>query len=125
MVQNREGESKAEGMEFFHPVRRSQARALIQSGGPGKKRGGMAVLTQAQQDQVKARRLARDGMEEFAQLIFIILGGGFRRKLGAETMDVFRRDGHPREQGLIRHAIVAVRMVRRDGALVAKKEMDF
>ena len=63
-------------------------------------------------------------MKEVAQLLVIFRGGRFSIQFGVDAMNVLLRNWHLAQERLAGHAKVAVRMVRRNVALVAKKDMD-
>src|SRR5579872_160992 len=65
-------------------------------------------------------------MEELFYCLFVLHSGlpGIRQ-LGWNAENIFRRNRQFREQSLIRHAVVAVRAIRRDMTLVAPEEKHF
>src|SRR6185369_12870785 len=99
-------------------VQQGQGRGVVFDGhGPalvlaharraGEERGGVAVIAQAEQDQVETRqRLAVEGR---AQLVLVFARGVFGRKLAVHTVDVCIRNGNVLEQRVARGAVVALR----------------
>src|SRR5260370_14822842 len=84
----------------------------------------MAVFTESQQDQVKARPGATLCSKELATAAMMVVRGWCRGQLRAHTKNVAFRNRDARQQRFTGHAVVAVRMIGRDVALVAKEDED-
>ena len=59
LIENWKSESDSVGVELFYPVGDNQTMAFIQCGGLRKKGSGVAVWSQAQENEIKARHVAR------------------------------------------------------------------
>ncbi len=82
----------------------------------------MAVRTEAEQDQIEARKVTRAQFEEAAEFFFVISGGcggvGIFREY---TIHIPGGNWNFRQHRFIHHAVVAVGVVGRDVTLVAEK----
>src|SRR3712207_107084 len=81
----------------------------------------MAVLPDAEQDEIQARRFV-GCPEELSQLLLVGCCGFCRRQLAAHPVDA--PDGDAREQGTLGHPVVRVLVVRRDGPFVPKEDVN-
>ena len=82
----------------------------------------MAVVAHAEEYEVEARplRIAEEAAHD--RLVVARVRRGVAQALYA--VDILRRDGYAREQSLARHAVVALSVVGRDGALVAEEDVN-
>ena len=83
----------------------------------------MPIRTHAQQDQIKARKLLWFESKNLSHCLFIGFRGGrgirhFRR----HPKDVAGRHRNFCKHGLVRHAVVAIRIHRRDMPLIAPEK---
>src|SRR5882672_1258644 len=90
-IQYRKRTRDAVGLELFYPVGNDQPLSLLQPGAAGKKGSGVAVGTDAEQDQIKARELSRGKMEKLSQGLFVLLRSSIRVFfLAVNAKDIFR-----------------------------------
>src|SRR5581483_12356754 len=88
-------------------------------------RRGVAIRTQPQQDQIEARGLVTAKTKSLLQDAFIFLRSGSGVGiLGWYAEDVLGIGCNQRQHSLLRHAVVAVRMIGRNVALVTPEESD-
>src|SRR5690349_11144179 len=85
----------------------------------------MTVRPHAKQDQVEARELFIGQAENFGQRSVVLSGSSSGIPvLSMNAMNILCRNGNPRDHRFIRHAVVAVSVIRRNMALVAPEEVD-
>ena len=126
MIEHGKSEGDAVGLEFLHPIGHHQPLGFSESETPGKKRGGVAVRPQAEQDQIEARELAWRQGKKAAQSLLVGQGcGPGVGFFGVNPEYILRAQGDLGQHGFIRHAVVAVGMVRRYVAFVAPEKTDF
>src|SRR2546423_11987960 len=92
----------------------------------GEQRCCVSIWTHAKKNEVKLGKGALLRTKKLLQRLFVFAGCSPRvRQLSGNAEDVFWRNWQLREQRLVGHAIVAVRTVGRDVALVAPEEENF
>ena len=92
---------------------------------PGKREAVCPSGPSAQEDQIKAWKLAGREVEEIFDRLLVLLGrGGCIFFLGVNPKDIFRRHLDFREQGFVDHAVIAVGMVGRNVTLIAPEKID-
>ena len=117
-----DGAGKAEKMEGGGDAGDAQLRnkvwgheefVLFQGLGSGKEGGGMTVVADAEEDQVKLGRVAQICFEAF----LVVPGADFGfADLGMDSFDLGSRS----VEGLVDHAVVAVLVIRRNPALISQ-----
>ena len=110
------GRGHAPNPEFGDEVRGHEEFGFFQGGGVGKEGGGVAVIADAEKDEIEAGGVAQVG----ADTLFVIAGpdlGG--ANLAADALDV----DPGAVEGLLDHAVVAVLVVGRDPAFIAEVEV--
>ena len=80
----------------------------------GKETRGMSILANAQQHQVKRPLGDYKG--------FIRISGRLRTPLGGNRENLFGRNRHMCQQGMMRHHAIAIRVIHRQTTLVAKPD---
>src|SRR5271156_6148974 len=112
--------------ELSHPVGGDKTIVFIEGLGSRKERGCMSIWPHAEHDQIKSRKLSGRKMEEIAQHL-VVFGGSLIRLLVFTLHAEYSvwANGHLRKHAIIGGPIVAVRMVGRNAAFVAEKEIDF
>ena len=109
------GGSYAPDTEFGDEVGSHEKFFLLQSGGFGKERGGVAVVADAEKDEVEAGRIAEVG----ADLFFVGAGTDFCG--GDFAMNAFDMDAGTMK-GFVDHAVVTVFVVGGDPSFVSEVE---
>ena len=112
-------------VEFFYPVCDHEPVVFVKSRGVRKQRTRVAIRAQAEKHQIESRERAGSEREEVADLLFISSG----RSCGIWFLSrnpehILWPHGYFCQQGLMRHAIVTLGMVRRHVALITPKKTD-
>src|SRR5450432_3734999 len=124
MIEDRKCEGNAEALKFLDPIGCHGAGAVVECSGAGEEGSSMAIVAQAKQDEIKARPVVVGRREKLTQLLGIVLGGGISVQFCADTVNVLVGNRDFRQQRLAGHAKVAVRVLRRNVALVTEENMD-
>src|SRR5262249_26011719 len=92
VIEQRVSKCDAIGMKLVNPIRNYQARGLIQRGAFREQGGGVAIVTEPEEDEIEARPGAARQSKESAQLILILLPGYLGIKLCGHAEDVRGRN---------------------------------
>ena len=123
MVDHRPGKRDAPGVFLRHLVGDDQAAHLVDGFGVGEERGGVPVVAHAQGDQVKARALGAFQAEAVAQLGLIARCGDMGVQFALHAVNLLRLERDMIEESFAGHAVVAVRGIGRNGALIHPVEV--
>src|SRR5262249_45497775 len=83
----------------------------------------MTIRAHAQENQVKAWECASRKLKSSPQRRFILVCSLLRLFLRCNTVNMGRWNGDFREHGFVRHAVIAILMIRWDVALIAPEEV--
>src|SRR5262249_52202142 len=108
---------------FFDPWGSYQPLTFVHCRRTRKQRGSMAVRAHAQENQVKAWQGIPCKLKGSLQRRFLLVGSLLGIFLGCNTINVGRWNGDFREHGFVRHAIIAVLMIRWNVALIPPEEV--
>ena len=124
-VEHGQSQGEAKGIKLGDKVGNYPLGSFRKRRAPGKQRCGMAVRPHAEKDQVQAWPLARRGTENARQLFRIfacrlVPVGSFCR----HPVEVLRRQRRSFQHGVANHAVIALRVVRRDATLIHLEQMN-
>ena len=124
-VEHGQSQGKAKGVQLGDEVGNHPLSSFRERRTAGKKRSGMAVRPHAEKDQVQAWPLARRGTENARQLFRVLACrlvpvGPFCR----HPVEVLRRQRRSFQHGAADHAVIALRVVRRDATLIHLEQMN-
>ncbi len=89
----------------------------------GKERGGVAIGSHAQEDQVEARTLAPFQAERALEFAGVLGCGEVRiGRLPPHSVDIFGADGDPGEEQFLSEAVVGIGVIGWDAALVSPED---
>src|SRR6266853_4027615 len=88
VIQHSKREADAKTLELLHPVGDHSARDFFERRSAGKERGGVAIVSKSEHDQIEARPIIVGQMKKITQLVFVVLRCGFRIQFRAHPMDV-------------------------------------
>ena len=123
-VNERVSERDAVGVEFWNEVPDHVPGLLSESFGAREKRGGVAVGTHAEEEQVVTVAEFVKAGGKLGEVGLVFRGGAFGREFALDAEDVTGRDRNEVEEGLPRHAVITLFIVRRDATLVAERDLD-
>ena len=120
--QHRHGQRQARGWRGRRADGHHRARLLSESRRLWKERRGVPVLTEAEEDKVKARNVSA----EIAAQHPLVLSRRIlsQRKRRRHRMDVFGRAGNMVKERLFGHRVVAACIAGRDVALIGPEDVD-
>src|SRR5437763_7318860 len=97
-------------------------RAPGPGGGPGRERSCMAIVAEAEKNQVVLINRLTPISGNGVQLVFVLLRCDLRINFAAHTHDRFLRNGSRHKKIFARHSEVALWIVRRHATFVSERE---
>src|SRR6266568_9454789 len=120
MIDEWKRKGQSPGIELRDKVRDHTAGRFLQPGRPRKQRSGMSVVTQAEQNQIVPIDVFAALRRQKVEMILIFLRRNLWLELAAHPHDRFVGQVRGNNKRLASHAVVALLVIRRNAAFVAK-----
>src|SRR6266849_5463893 len=124
MIDEWQRKGQSPGIELRDKVRDHTAGRFLRPGRSRKQRSGMSVVTQAEQNQIVPINVFAALRRQKVEMILIFLGRNLWLDLAAHPHDRSVGQVRGNKKRLVSHAVVALLVIRRNAAFVAKSNKD-